>query len=79
MVRLKGPLFSLEASGTVAGVLTYQHRQHSGHGRYQKPQKDYINEARLTQRTKFWVAVQEWKSLSAGEKRNWHELGMVEG
>ena len=74
MVKLSGPLFSIEARGSLGPRLTFSKRKNVNQVRFQRAQKDYANTARLEQRTRFWSAVQWWKDLSADEKSQWETL-----
>lgn len=71
MVKLKGPLLSLSASGQVADILTFSKREKVNQVRYQRKQKDYVNLARETQRSFFQTAVSWWHELTDSEKSEW--------
>ena len=68
MVKVAGPLFSVEAQGTLGGVLTYQR----GFGRHRvtvKPDhRDAGTDEQLSQREKFLAAVAYWKALTVEAK-----------
>jgi hypothetical protein len=71
MVKIKSPLMSERASGTIGGVLTFSHRATGAQVRTQKKQKDVITTARTEQRTKYSEAVEAWNGLTPTEKSNW--------
>jgi len=52
-MKVKGPLMSLEARGTVGHVLTFSNRKTGQQARYQKKQADVITAPRTAQRAKF--------------------------
>lgn len=72
MAKTKAPLFSLHAHGGIGNVLTYARRMLKDIARFQRPQKDYENAARKTQRDYFRTAVQRWRTLSAADKEAWN-------
>lgn len=68
MVKLRGPLFSIEARGTLGDVLTYQ-RGFGKHRVTRKPgHRDAGTEAQGLQREKFLEAVAGWHALSVEDK-----------
>jgi|GEM_PF-3181754 len=71
MVKVKSPLLSQTASGTIAGVLTFSNRKSGQQVRTQKKQKDVITVARTEQRAKYLEAVSAWHLLTPTEKSNW--------
>ena len=68
MVKLAGPLFSIEAQGTIGGAITYQ----KGFGKHRAMRvpthRDAESAGQLTQRSLFLDAVAAWNALSAPEK-----------
>ena len=68
MVKVVGPLFSIEAHGTLGDILSYQR----GFGKHRvtvKPDhRDAETEAQLEQRTKFQTAVAYWHTLTPPQK-----------
>lgn len=75
MAKLTGPLFSLEARGSLGPRLTFSTRKSGSQVRYQRAQADYTNDARDEQRARFWVCVGWWHDLSSEEKSTWLRLG----
>jgi len=68
MVKVSGPLFSIEARGTLGDVLTYQ-RGFGKHRVTRKPgHRDAGTEAQLGQRTQFQWAVAYWHTLTELQK-----------
>ena len=74
MAKTKGPLFSLEAHGRLGSALTYARRKFRNVVRFQRPQKDYENTARKTQRDAYRLGIELWNYLSAAEKAYWTEV-----
>lgn len=75
MAKLVAPLFSLDAHGTLGNALTFSKRSSGSQVRFQKKQTDFVSVDRIPQRTRFWVAVEWWKDLTAVEKAKWVTLG----
>ena len=68
MAKTEGPLFSQDAHGTVADLLTFSARKSCKQVRFQKKQTDVITTARTEHRAVFLAAVAAWNLLNAGEK-----------
>ncbi len=66
MAKLKGPLCSHSASGTIAGNLTFSDRKSGPQVRWQKKQKDVITAGRTAQRNKFLDCKTSWNLLDFG-------------
>jgi len=75
MAKLKGPLFSNDAHGTLGGVLTFSKRKLVKQVRFQKKQKDRITASRTTQRSYFTMAVSWWHKLTETEQEEWTSIG----
>jgi len=73
MVKVKGPLFSLNASGSVGDLMTFSARKSGPQVRYQKKQKDVITDDRTTQRGYFQEAFEHWLTLTEEEQEEWNE------
>ena len=71
MAKVTGPLLSTSASGSIGPRLTYSKRASGAQVRIQRAQKDYENEARVKQRTRFFMAKEWWLDLSTAEKTEW--------
>lgn len=74
MAKLKGPLFSLSASGRVSEALTFSERRGTHQVRFQRKQKDYENAARTTARDPFRWGIVLWNSMPQAEKDYWKEI-----
>lgn len=74
MAKLKGPLLSLSASGSVGPRLTFSERNSGPQARYQKAQKDYENAPRKTQRDAYRLGIELWNYLPDAEKAYWDEI-----
>jgi len=73
-MKLTGPLFSLEASGSVGPRLTFSKRKSGQQVRFQRAQKDVITPKRTAQRLKFNQGLLLWNSLPDVEKHYWDML-----
>lgn len=78
MAKLKGPLFSLIAHGSLGPRLVFSQRKRVSQVRFQRPQKDYTNTARATQRGYFSMSMGWWSELNATEKAEWLVLGRTD-
>jgi len=74
MVKLRGPLLSLKATGSISQRLTYSQRKSGPQARYQKAQADVTTTGRTTQRGYFTEAVAQWNTLTAAEKQAWNDF-----
>lgn len=75
MVKLAGPLLSVEARGSLGPRLTYSSRPSGQQVRYQKKQTDIETPARLVQRGYFQMSVGWWNELTPTEQTEWKEEG----
>jgi lysophospholipase L1-like esterase len=64
MAKLKGPLFSLEAHGSIGDELTFSKRKSGNQVRFQRKQKDVITADRTIQRDAFKSAPAVWAILA---------------
>ena len=71
MAKLKGPLFSFGASGSIGPRLTYSQRKSGPQVRFQKAQPDHNTAAQQTQRGFFQTAVSWWHELTGTEQDSW--------
>ena len=74
MAKSTGPLFSLEARGSVGECLTFSKRKSGQQVRFQRKQKDVITVDRTFQRAKFNLGLDLWRSLPDNEKQYWTEI-----
>jgi hypothetical protein len=74
MAKVTGPLFSVDARGTLGDVLTYQ----KGFGRHRVTRKpghrDAESGGQLSQRGKFLAAIAYWKALTAEAKAAYNAI-----
>ena len=73
MAKIKGPLLSQRASGTIAERLVFSLRSSGQQARFQNKQKDVITDLRTTQRAYYLAAVSAWNLLNSSEKQEWRE------
>ena len=77
MAKLKGPLFSLAASGTIKKILTFQERFSGAVAYlYRKPGdvKPFTPSAAQTEiRDWMTAAVAAWKALEPAERGQWND------
>lgn len=66
MAKVKRPLMSMEAHGTVAKGLTFSLRKSGQQVRWQRKQKDVITSARQDQRDRFNSAREPWTMTDIG-------------
>ena len=75
MAKTKGALFSLQAQGTIAGILTYQGRKGFRHVHLKATPHDPKTTAQLADRAAFATVVAAWQALSDSEKKAYDVLG----
>ncbi|MBA7671099.1 hypothetical protein ES703_79250 [subsurface metagenome] len=75
MVKLKSPLISLDARGTLIKALTFVRRRKQNIVEAKPEPKDAKTGLQLSWRTMFLLAVDLWHALSAEEKRVWESAG----
>ncbi len=68
MPKITGPLFSLEAKGSIAKNLTFSERKTGAQVRFQKKQKDVLTSDRVEHRARFLEAVAAWHALTEEKK-----------
>ena len=69
MAKIKGPLMSVSASGSIAKRVTFSQRKTGQQARWQNPPKDVANDAQLAVRLKYIEACTAWGLLSDEEKQ----------
>ena len=74
MAKLKGPLFSQEAHGKMAGRITFSARKSGSQVRFQRAQSDVITADRTTQRDYFIEAYGKWNTLTTAEQKQWNDF-----
>lgn len=65
-MKLKKPLFSETARGTLAKCLTFSERGSGSQVRFQRKQKDVVTSARTAQRNNFLTAKNMWSVYEVG-------------
>jgi len=73
MPKLVGPLFSVQAHGTLGGCLTYQRQAKGGKVFPHKVPRIPQTEAQLAQRASVASCVSCWKGLSSADKVRFEE------
>lgn len=73
MAKSNGPLFSMEARGTVGDCLTFSKRKSGQQVRFQRKQKDRITALRTANRSIFLAAVAAWSALTSEQKAVYNE------
>ncbi len=68
MAKIRGPLFSIAAHGTIGKCLTFNTIGAKTRARYQKKQMDRYTLTRDLQRIKFGIASRIWANLTEEEK-----------
>ena len=71
-MKLKQPLMSGDAWGSICKCLTFSRRKSGSQVRWQKKQKDVITNERTEQRKKFKLGLELWQSLPDNEKHYWY-------
>lgn len=74
MAKLRGPLLSNDAHGSLGRALTYSSRRSGSQVRFQKKQPDYENAARKTVRDAYRWGIELWNYLPDVEKAYWTEV-----
>ena len=74
MAKIKGPLLSNLASGSIGPRLTFSQRTSGQQARFQKAQVDVITTDRTTQRDYFIEAYGKWNTLSTAQQKQWNDF-----
>lgn len=74
MAKLKSPLFSLQARGSLGPRLTFCERPSGSHVRFQRAQYDYENAERQPIRQAFRLGIELWNYLPEAEKEYWRQV-----
>ena len=74
MAKLKGPLFSLSASGALGPRLTYSMRGSGAQVRRQRANQDVTTPAQAVERGYYTDALAAWATLSPAEKEQWTDF-----
>ena len=73
MAKLKGPLLSANAHGSIAKRITYSKRNTGNQVRFQHANKDTNSADQQTQRGLFLEAIGKWHELTSDEQEDWNE------
>jgi hypothetical protein len=71
MAKIRNPLNSISASGSIGERLTFSQRKSGQQARFQKKQSDKITTKRITERALYSSAVLGWNGLDTMLKENW--------
>lgn len=74
MAKIKGPLFSISASGSLGPRLIYQKRTTGSQVRFQKAQADVLTDDRTIERGYYTEAVAHWNTLTTGQQQEWSDF-----
>jgi hypothetical protein len=71
MAKVKGPLMSLSATGTIAGSVTFSNWKGIPTARIKSAPTNPNTAGQQAQRTTFSNAVASWKAQDAGDQETW--------
>lgn len=74
MAKIKGPLLSNVASGSIGPRLTFSQRSSGQQARFQKAQVDVITSDRTTHRDYFIEAYEHWNTLTGAQQQQWNDF-----
>ena len=74
MPKVKGPLFSIEAFGTLAGAITYKKGKEGNRVEKVPKPHDRRSAAQATERNLFKSGASVWKTFSENTKRYYENL-----
>ena len=74
MVKLKGPMLSLEASGTLAETVTVSNWKGRAYMKKHAVPSNNQQQAQLGIRTAMTFLTQQWSGLSAAQQESWQDL-----
>lgn len=74
MAKIKHPLLSAEASGSIGPRLTYSKKASGQQVRIQKAQADVVTSGRTTQRNYFIEGYGKWNSLTDEQQEQWNDF-----
>ena len=76
MVKVRGPLLSQKAQGTIHKNITFSFRESGQQARFQNKQSDVITSARTLQRSSYQLSVNAWNILNDAQKLYWKNLAL---
>jgi len=71
-MKLKGPLFSMEANNTLAGLLEYSRRHGKNLLRFHQQPTGPASSGQTAERARYTEAVGKWNTLSDAQKAQWN-------
>ena len=74
MVKLSGPMFSLDASGTIGGTVTFSKWKGRNYARERVIPANPKSGAQLGRRGMFKFLTQAWASVAAVDQATWQDL-----
>ena len=77
MAKVKSPLFSEAAHGTIGDAVTYSKRKTHNHARHQRKQRTFTSEEQLIVRDKFYAGRILWAILTIAQKALWKAMADV--
>jgi len=79
MAKLKGPLLSINAHGSIGKRITYSQRASGNQVRFQRANHDRKSASQLSERTLFLEALGKWDDLTNSQKEQWNEFNRGAG
>lgn len=76
MARVNGPLLSIEASGSVAGLLTWLNSPTGPNVRRLARQRNVYSAAKQSHRIMFSFLQRAWSTLSPSEQASWEPIAI---
>lgn len=72
-MKLKGPLFSMEAKNTLGGLLEFSHRHGKNLLRFHQQPTGTASTSQTAERARYTEAVGKWNTLTDEEKKQWND------
>jgi len=76
MAKVRGPLLSQTAQGSIHKNITFSVRKSGQQVRFQNKQSDVITSARIFHRSNYRLSVNAWNILNDAEKLDWKNLAL---
>lgn len=74
MAKIRGPLYSMQATGTIGGLLTLDMHIKKTIARKCPPKRQLKTVATITLQSRMREAASAWRSLPSSEKNQWIAL-----
>ena len=71
-MKLKGPLFSMEAKNTLGGLLEFSHRHGKNLLRFHQQPTGPTSTGQTAERARYTEAVGKWNTLTANQQAEWN-------